>query len=294
MIRFLATERITRTIDDWLTAAGAPLAGRVRTVAYEAILGRRVRPDPRDVWIVSDYDRLRTDDAFQAAALWQQLRDGGCRVVNHPTRSMRRYELMRTLYEAGVNAFDISRVVDLRPPRRYPVFLRRFDNHEGPATALLPDAAALERAIEHAREDGWPMDWVAIVEFAETIEPDGRYRLRSAMRIGESLFPLHVVDGDGWVVKDPCPGAPDEGTVAAERDHVDRFAESGLVIRAFELARIEYGRIDYSRSGSGIQVWEIDPRPTLGAASSRPEARAAADASIVDAMERLMQPGDGA
>ena len=298
MIRFLTTRRRAATLADWLAGPGATYADRIRPVFYEDVLQRRAEIVGSDVWIVADYDKLGTDDALSASALWQKLHEAGCRILNHPTRSMRRYELMRTLFEARVNAFNIYRVVDLRPPQRFPVFLRRFDDHAGPLTGQLSDAEALAKATEHAYEAGWPMDWLAIVEFAETVEPDGLYRVRSAMRIGEALFPLHVLSRDRWVVKDPGDGRWDAAAEDSEADHLGRFAERDAVAEAFRLARIDYGRIDYSRAGAGIQVWEIDPSPELfGTAARMPERAAAAAAglaSIASAFDRLLAVGAAA
>jgi hypothetical protein len=39
--------------------------------------------------------------------------------------------------------------------------------------------------------------------------------------------------------------------------------------RVFEVARIEYGRVDYGVSGGVPQVWEINLTPTLGHAGGR-------------------------
>ena len=51
------------------------------------------------------------------------------RVLNHPTTSMRRYELLRTLFERGDSSFNVYRLTECRQPQRWPVFIREENEH---------------------------------------------------------------------------------------------------------------------------------------------------------------------
>ncbi|MCC7274403.1 MAG: hypothetical protein IT561_17180 [Alphaproteobacteria bacterium] len=263
MIHVLTTRRHAYTIGDFLAGPGAPLAGQVRSVPYDEALRAPQVPLAGDVWIFADYDRLGSDDTLLASQLWRRLSEGGCRLLNHPSRSLRRYELLRTLHEEGENLFDVYRVVDLREPARYPVFLRRLDSHVGPASKLLPDRPALRRAIEGAREAGWPMDALAIVEFCETKDASGLYRKFGVMRIGDAVFPLQALTDRQWIVKHASDCIWDEATIGYERHYFERFPHREMVMRVFERARIQYGRVDFAVKDGRMQVWEINTNPTI-------------------------------
>ena len=63
--------------------------------------------------------------------------------------------------------------------------------------------------------------------------------------------------------------------------------------RIFDLAGLEYGRIDFSRASDGIRVWEINNNPTILdeptlAIESRLEANERIAAQHCDAMLALL------
>ena len=101
----------------------------------------------RGTWIFSDLDRLAPREAERAARLWAALEGAGQRVINHPTRTLGRYELLRALHEAGVNDFDVWRVSESRPPPCFPVFLRMESDHRGPIGSLVTDREAWRAAL---------------------------------------------------------------------------------------------------------------------------------------------------
>ncbi|MGE0713910.1 MAG: hypothetical protein AB7P02_00600 [Alphaproteobacteria bacterium] len=263
MINVLTTRRHAYTILDFLAGPGSGLAGGMQQVSYDEAFQTMPATRSGDVWIFADYDRLGSDDTLQAAQLRRRLIEGGARVLNHPSRSLRRYELLRTLREEGENLFDVYRVVDLREPARYPVFLRRLDAHAGPASKLLPDRPALRRAIEAARDSGWPMDALAIVEFCDTRGASGLYRKFGVMRIGDHIFPLQALADRQWMVKHAQDCIWDEATIAFERDYFRKFPHRDMAMRVFERASIQYGRLDFAVKEGRMQVWEINTNPTL-------------------------------
>src|SRR5262249_50787220 len=117
---------------EWRQALG-PLAQRLLRCAW-------ARCDlSSGTYVFADLERLSPDTLLRAAALWDSLADShrDVRLLNHPIRSMRRYELLRNLHEQGINTFDVYRVTEGRAPRQYPVFLRIENDHSGPISPLL-------------------------------------------------------------------------------------------------------------------------------------------------------------
>ncbi|BBK30653.1 hypothetical protein EDC65_1909 [Stella humosa] len=274
MIVYLSTTDHAYTIGDYLEGPGAHQAGRIVHRTYVDILGAGTAGLAGMVpatWIFSDLERLLPPLATRAAGLWRHLEAAGCRLLNHPTRGLRRYEMLRVLHDRGMNDFDVCRVTDRRLPRRYPVFLRRDDNHSGPVSALIGDAPDLRHAIGELHERGWPRQKAIIVEFSDTADSLGLYRKYGAFRIGEAIVPGHMDTSRGWSVKDADLDWPEER--ARELRFLDDNPWEADIRRIFELARIDYGRIDFSvRPDGRFIVWEINTNPLIASpASLRPD-----------------------
>ncbi|MGE0723678.1 MAG: hypothetical protein AB7O45_04855 [Alphaproteobacteria bacterium] len=291
MIHFLTTRRHDYTIRGFLDAGGAALAGHVHPVAYEDVLDADPGTLPGGAWIFTDYDRLTADRSQAAARLWRHLAARGCRMLNHPTRSLRRYALLRRLREAGINDFDVGQATDLRAPRRYPVFLRRMDAHSGPASQLLADRAALKRAIEAGSARGWPFESFAVVEFQETRSPDGRYRKYSVMKIGDRLFAIALFRSDHWINKDATEAIWSPEAIAEDADYVASNPFREAAEAAYRLGGIDFGRMDFAVADGRIQVWEINTNPDLNGSSYhfpfRQPGAGAAIGNIVEALRAL-------
>jgi hypothetical protein len=131
-----------------LAAFRTPAAKLIKCVHYEAL-----RPDfefEPGVYVLSDLERVPHGLCQQLAQRFRALTlSPRPLILNHPTRSLRRYELLRALFEAGKNPFDAYRVTELRKPARFPVFLREEHDHTGPSTSLMKTAGELARASSH-------------------------------------------------------------------------------------------------------------------------------------------------
>jgi hypothetical protein len=53
-----------------------------------------------------------------------------------------------------------------------------------------------------------------------------------------------------------------------ERAYLEENPHAEALRRVFALARVDYGRIDYSLRSDGIEVWEINTHPILPTAQS--------------------------
>ncbi|MGE0723683.1 MAG: hypothetical protein AB7O45_04880 [Alphaproteobacteria bacterium] len=270
MIVYLTTRDHRYTIEDFLAGPGAVLAGRMRSMVYDDAFAEGAADIGADTWIFADLERLSPRRATTAARLWRRLAARGCRLLNHPTRILRRFEMLRVLHEQRVNDFDAYRATDLPRPRRWPVFLRGENNHVGPISQLLRSQAALDAAIAATRRRGWPLEGMIAVEFCDTVEPDGLYRKYGVFKVGAAIVPGHMDASRNWVVKDLDVLDPVE--IARELDYVRSNPHEAAIDKAFRLARIDFGRIDVGVRRGAIRVWEINTNPLIASdASKRPE-----------------------
>ena len=90
----------------------------------------------------------------------------------------------------------------------------------------------------------------------------------SAIRFSGGWIPQHVFESDDWLVKSSSKHrnaavAEEEMAFVMENPHRDHFA------RVFALARIDFGRADYTIVDGRIQVYEINTNPNLPGLSDR-------------------------
>jgi hypothetical protein len=229
---------------------------------------------PLGSYVFADLDRLTPEETQRAAFLWRTLAEShpACRLLNHPIRSMRRYELLRNLYESGINTFNAYRVTEGRWPERYPVFLRLENSHEGPITPLLASRHELVDAIGAFERTDGRREELLVVEFSDTADARGIYRKYGAFVVGDRIVPKSLQFSRCWVQKSPDLRDPEllreEAQYVEHNPHEDRLRE------IFALARIQYGRIDYTILDGRVQVWEINTNPTIASVGAVPDARA--------------------
>jgi hypothetical protein len=219
---------------------------------------------PLGTYLFTDLERLSPYDATRASIAWSMLQSlgAGVRLINHPTRSMRRYELLRTLYENRMNRFNVYRLTEARWPRRYPVFIRGEDDHEGPRSPLLQSRQEVEAAIAVINREGRSREGVIIVEFCDTADENGIYRKYSVFVVGSRIFPKNILFSHKWAVK----GRDIQGSDLLdeeERRFIDTNPHETQLRRVCELACIGYGRIDYAVLDGEVQVWEINTNPMI-------------------------------
>ena len=110
----------------FLDTYGATLSNRVRLLSYERLFRRKSLPV--GTYIFADYDQLTHDETDKAIVVWNALSASGrdLHLLNHPARSMRRFELLRHLYAAKINDFNVYRLTDTHQPVRFPVLTASF------------------------------------------------------------------------------------------------------------------------------------------------------------------------
>ena len=247
------------------------LAAHGRLVDYDAFF--RLETLPGGAAILTDFDRLSSAQLTRAAAYHALLSraDSPVRVLNDPARSLQRFELLRRLHENGTNEFNVYRLDESHAGCRFPVFIRRERSHLPVLTGLLSNAGELARAIRAIRcrnalrffsRSKLDLADLMVVEFLNAPGPDRRYRKYGVYKVGDVLYAQHCFIRDGWHVKGPALSLND----ADRREHREFIAanpHAEQLAGIFDLARIDYGRVDYTVLNGRVQVFEINTNPTV-------------------------------
>jgi hypothetical protein len=260
MIRLLTTQRGTYPVKRLLEVDGARQRARIENATYQNEV-RSGMAGPA-TYIFADLERVAPPRLSSLAKEWSELEAaGGNRLLNHPTRALRRYELLRTLYEAGINQFNVYRLDEVRRPARYPIFVRREEEHDGPASQLLAGPEQYDNELAAIAKRPLARDHLLAVEFCDTRDRNGMVRKYGATCIGDAIKPFHLYVSRQLFVKHSTDAIVTEETAAEEMRYFDENPHESQLREIFALARIDYGRIDYSFRKGRIQVWEINTNP---------------------------------
>jgi hypothetical protein len=263
MIFYLVSQKHSYTMRPFLTFWAKDFAYRISVVSYESLMYReKLTPG---TYIFSDIERLTQEQSRVLAQVRETVEDAKeayC-LLNHPLHTMRRYELLRTLYKRDLNQFTIHRLTESQTPGQYPVFLRCENEHTGTLTPLLWTPAALSIAIDRISKERNGLTGKVMVEFCNTSDTSGIFRKYSAFIVGERIIPIHILFGDSWMVKGTQCIAREESKLIEERLYVENNPHEHSLRQIFKIARINFGRIDYSVLGGKIQTWEINTNPVL-------------------------------
>jgi hypothetical protein len=263
--------------------------------SYDALF--RARTLPRATWVFTDFDRLSAWELELAAHVCRELERDGMRVLNDPAQAVGRFDLLMSLRLAGRNRFSVWRAVNWAAADRFPVFLRTEAAHRGPLTDLIPDAQALAHAVQRALSEGYPLRDLMVVEYcAQPLPlPSGIFRKRAAFRVGDRLVNTLAVHDTSWAAKYGQLGVADELLYREELDSIGHCAHEAELMAAFDVARLTYGRVDYSLVDEQVQVYEINSNPTIGRTLEHPSAlrlqsSAMAERLLVDAFQDIDSP----
>ena len=288
-IHYFCTGEHSYTVGIFTAMWADRIAAEFKIVPYPTL--RNIRHFGPGVFIFTDFDRQSVERRSRAALLADRLAANGCRVLNHPLRSLRRYDLLRKLHRHGINAFGTYRIADLREVRRFPVFIRSEAEHGRRLTGLLADESALERAVASLPDGG--EDDLMIVEFGNVRSADGRYRKYSAYRVGSEIYASECQSCDHWWVKYSTAEDDDK-----DREENDRFVADNphrdQLHTIFEMAQIAYGRADYCIVDGRVQLFEINTNPTIAHVVGKPgTTQEEYTRRHEDALLRLLGEGSG-
>ena len=229
-------------------------------IAYHDLARRESIPS--GAYIFCDRERMSEVQRSLAIKIWDQLTVGGdsVRLLNNPRIQLSRFELLRALYEKGINEFRAFRADALPGDLRWPVFVRLEQDHSGPKSDLIRESGSLWRAIAECVLGGAKLHEVLVVEYVDAVSPDGAYRKYGAYRVGNRIFGQHLLLGTEWSVKSE-KRLKSTQALQENRDYFLQNPHRDLLMPYFEIAGIDYGRIDYSFIEGRIQIWEINDNP---------------------------------
>ena len=262
MIHFIVPASQNGGIRDYLDVAGAALRNDFRILHAEDLVHQK--QFARGTYVLSALDKFSPANADLLSEIHQQLNDApGIRFLNHPAKTLQRFELLTELHRRGLNEFRAVRAAADRNGLRFPVFLRNERLHDGALSPLLNSEREIRQSIGRALVQGHKLGDLLIVEFCDTANEEGYYRKYAAFVVGKKIIPRSLNYGREWMLKH----SQTEFTlpmVQEELEYVLQNSHQQQLLKIFELAQIEYGRIDYSIKDGRVQTWEINLNPTIG------------------------------
>jgi len=222
---------------------------------------------PIATYILTDHDRLSAGERERLWGVCQALQAGSSaiRILNHPTRVLRRLDLLETLHKEGINDFQAYPLIGGKRPSQYPVFLRSEGEHGGEWSKLINDVETLEEEIpKYLRKRRYKRGHGSlIVEFIDSRDDQDRPVKYAAFCIGDHIVPRHRFLGRTWFVRGP--DHLDSEVAESERAWLISFPEEDQIRRIFSVAGIDYGRLDFAIIDGKVQAFEINTNPqTIG------------------------------
>jgi hypothetical protein len=263
MIFFVVQDNSYLSNAEYIETQARAIAHRLQLICYPELAFRKKLP--LGTYVFCALDRLTDAEREIALRAWDALSAAGSevRLLNHPTKTMLRYDLLRWLNDSGFNQFRAYRVSETTSPRRYPVFLRMENDHTGDIGGLLHNQTQLYAALARAVLLGYHLRDLLIVEYCNTACADGFFRKYSAFVVGDQVLPRFSNVNRHWMVK-AAGQHMDESTVMEERRFICENPHGATLREIFRQARVEYGRVDYSVLDGQLQIWEINLCPTIG------------------------------
>jgi hypothetical protein len=275
MIHFVVPAGRDNLFREYLDFWGRNLSERMRILHYETLV-RQSRCD-RGTYVLSTLDELNPAMERAIEDLHRLLGGiDGVRILNHPTGTMRRYDLLAELARRGLNEFRAVRASEDLAGLRYPVFIRGERDHEGAISHLLHSAAAVEAGIGRALVQGHRLRDLLVVEFCATADEGGFYRKYAAFVVGDRVVARSLNCGSEWMLKFHG-NEYSRSMVLEELDYVRTNPHEAQLAEICRVAGAEYGRIDYSMKDGRVQTWEINLNPTIGRGARPQTARVPAE-----------------
>jgi hypothetical protein len=266
MIIYFATADHSKTITQFLKHWAPHLRPHFQVLSYETIQEASAHHSAIKLnvgtYIFSDLERLSKEQKTFADSIAGAVEQAGCRVLNKPQLSLCRYELLRKLYERNINKFNVYWAGE--QPERFPVFVRRENDHKGSLTDLIYSQSELDRQLETLRATEPEDSALLIVEYLDVVNGDGFFRKYGCHLIDDHFAPDHVFFSREWSTK-LSSNSYTRTNIEEERDFVYHTSSEheGKIREIFEIAKINYGRMDYGVLDGQIQVWEINTNPMI-------------------------------
>ena len=183
------------------------------------------------------------------------------KILNNPINILTRYNLIKKLKESNLIDYNCYRKSDGWTKVNFPVFIRREHDHMGTLTELIYGEKTLN---EKLKEFECEKDLLLIeyhdIRKSKTI----KHHKFGILNIDGKLIPRHLFFSHYWVVK--RPQLQSEEDLRLEQQYVlnTEIPFSDTIRRIFDIARIDFGRMDYAiDSKDNLVCFEINTNPTI-------------------------------
>ena len=257
----------------------------LQVASYQSLLVRR--HVPAATYVFTDFERVPRADMGDLVGLWDTLRaSGAAHLANDPRKVLLRFELLRSLFEQGVNDFNVYRPDEDLNGIRFPVFVRCEHDHGGPRTPLLTTRQELDDALARLRTRRAWRSQLLVTECSADPGDDGLFRKYGALLVNDQIVPWHVIASRTWLVKGSTRVVNDR-TREEQRRYIADNPHRQQIRQAFAAAYIDYGRIDYGVVDGRLRVFEINTNPAIGGAGRRrgPHGRPRSDVAVTQLVE---------
>jgi hypothetical protein len=262
VIYFVAPSQETWCMEAFLCQEGHEMAGRIGIITFEEIASRQAIP--LGTYIFAAIDQLSPTEAEIAKKCCAALARANSKtlILNRPEQVLCRYDLLSRCFELKRNTFRVTRASQFYQRHRFPVFIRNQRRHTGSISALLHTRAQLIRALAKAVVHGnLPRD-LLIIEYRDTADAAGMFREYCASIVAGTILPQAVVHSRNWVTKWSAR-LIDSDKVREDMEYAQTNPHAAWLKETFDLAGVQYGRIDYGVKDGIPQVWEINTNPMI-------------------------------
>lgn len=294
MITIVTTRQHRYTTKGLRRRANQDVAVRRRT--YDWLFGSRSLET--GTLVLTDFDRLTADQLRHAGDLAREVRETDVRVLNMPADVRMRYDLLHFLHRTGRNPYRVWRaVVDPQLPEdAFPVFLKSEGHHRKPLGGLLADQAALTEQMRSLRASGVSMQHLLVTEFVDAPIREGVWQRHTTYRIGDEVFAGLPIIQDSPFVKFGTAGLaiPEDYRRCVEAFRDNHYQDE--LSEIFDLARIDYGRADYTIVDGRPVIFEINTNPDIPRKhwsnnADYLESSQQVQSMVIAAVHRLDRPG---
>ena len=218
----------------------------------------------RGTYVIAGIEQAEPAMKQVIASLCDQLESAaGSRILNHPARTLGRYDLLNQLHATGRSEVRVARGDDDLGRLRYPVFVRSERAHDGNISPLLDTPRAARAAVGAALLEGHALQDLMVIEFCSTADANGIFRKYAAYNVGGRILGRSVNAGRQWMLKLETSDFTPE-LVMEDQQYVMDNPHTEQLADLFAFANIDFGQIDFSIKDGRIQPWEINLNPTIG------------------------------
>jgi len=262
MIYYLFRKPHNYTVDNFIKSWQKDLISKFHFMAYEDL--GKCKNFQGGTYIFSDRERLCGLREHIALEIWNRLakHPDKFQLFNNPGKVLRRYELLKRLYEEGINTFQVYHLNEPISDIQFPVFIREENTHNGSLTPLIKDHKELSDSIKALKKRGFSKRELLIVEYLDTVDSQGMYRKYSVFIVKNKIVPRGILFDKQWVVK--VPKTVTKAMAEEELQFVHSNPHEAVMQKVAKVSNIDYGRVDYSISQDNkVHVWEINTNPVV-------------------------------